>query len=248
MSLKTLLKPQLKKLLKQPIVLKIISFMIFVYTRMVGLTTRWQFGNRQQIDQILSQPLILVGWHSRATMLPFFWNKFTRKNLYALVSPHNDGQIIAHFLKFYGITPINGSTNEKAAQSAIEIMHLLKKQQTIFISPDGPRGPRMRMKKSPIYFASKSGLPIVFAHFSTSRSLFINKAWDKTLLPLPFSHGIFTLSQPLYIPADIDDTQIEHYRRQLENTANEISVICDKMVGLSPTLPADINETKNKRF
>lgn len=248
MSLKTFLKPKIKSFMKKTFIIKMISFFIFIYSRLIGLTTRWHIDNSSQIQKQLSQPSILVGWHARTVMLPFFWHKLANQKLNALVSPHQDGQLIAHFLKLYDINPISGSTNEKASQSALEIMRLLEKKQSIFISPDGPRGPRMRMKKSPIYFASKSGFPIIFATFSTSHALFFNKAWDKTLFPLPFGKGVFTLSKPLYIPSNINDEQLETYRLQLEDLANSINSSCDTQVGQIPVQPADPDEIKKKRY
>ncbi len=247
MSLKTFLKPKIKSLLKKTIIIKTISFFIFIYAQIVGLTSRWNIDNPQKNKELLKKPAILIGWHARAVMLPFFWRKFTDKPLNALVSPHQDGQIIANLLKLYDIRPIAGSTNEKASQSALEIMRILEKKESIFISPDGPRGPRMRMKKSPIYFASKSGFPIIFATFSTSHALFFNKAWDKTLFPLPFGKGIFTLSQPFYIPSDINEEQMESYRLQLENIANSANFFCDRQSGQIPIEPAAPDEIKKKR-
>lgn len=248
MSLKNFLKPKIKKLLKQPFIIKIVSFFIFIYAQFVGMTTRWKIENAKEIIEILSKPAILIGWHARVVMLPYFWCKYTyKKKLYALVSPHQDGQLITNFLKFYGIDTISGSTNQNANQSALEIMRLLKEGQNVCISPDGPIGPRMRMKKSPIYFASKTGLPIVFANYSTSRAKVVQKAWDKTMIALPFGHGVFMLSNPIHIPENLTDEQIEEYRLKVEEIANKISFACDIMVGRNPVEPASPDEKIKRR-
>lgn len=248
MSFATFLKPKIKKLLKHPLSIKAISLFMFMYAQFVGITTKWEIRKDINNNENVPQPSILVGWHSRAVMLPFFWHKLTDKKLYALVSPHQDGQLIANFLKFYDIDPISGSTNEQSVHGALEIMRLLENKQNIFISPDGPRGPRMRMKKSPVYFASKTGFPIVFACYSTSKAFLIEKAWDKTMVALPFGKGVFTLSQPFYVPADINDEQLEEYRLSLENIANEITNTCDTETGRPLVEPADCDEIKKKRF
>ncbi len=248
MSLKNFLKPKIKKLLKQPFIIKIVSFFIFIYAQFVGKTTRWKIEDAEKICDILSKPTILIGWHARVVMLPYFWRKFTsKKKLYALVSPHQDGQLITNFLKFYGIDTVSGSTNQNATQSAFEIMHLLNEKQSVCISPDGPIGPRMRMKKSPIYFASKTGLPIVFANYSASRARVAQRAWDKTMVVLPFGHGVFMLSNPIYIPENLTDEQIEEYRLKVEEIVNKISFACDIMVGRNPVEPASPDEKVKKR-
>lgn len=248
MPLGNFLKPKIKKLLKQPFVIKIVSFFMFIYAQTVGLTTRWKFEDSKKVKKTLNETAIFISWHSRVVMLPFFWRKFVNKKLYALVSPHQDGQLIANFLKFYGIDTVAGSTNQNATQSALEIMRLLKEKESICISPDGPIGPRMHMKKSPIYFASKSGTPIVFVSFSTSRAKLVEKAWDKTMIALPFGHGVFMASNPIYIPEDINDEQMEEYRLKLEEIANKISFACDIMAGRTPVAPASPDEkVKSKR-
>ena len=179
-------------------------------------------------------------------MLPYFWNKHIKTRLSALVSPHHDGQIIAHFLKRFDIKPINGSSNENSRQGALEMMRELLDGANIFISPDGPRGPRMRMKKSPIYFAQKSGKPIYCVCFSSNKAIVFEKAWDKTMITLPFGKGVIKISEPLYIPQDISEEEFEYYRKKLENIAIELSVNCDKDVGRTPCQPADMNDYKRK--
>ncbi len=242
------IKTTLKKILKGELAINILAFLIYVYSHIVALTTRWKIINPETCDFVIKNNVIIVGWHARAFMMPYFWRHHTDKELFALASPHQDGQIIAHLLKFFKIGVVSGSTNERAAQSALNIMHLLANKKDVFISPDGPRGPRMRMKKSPIYFASKSGLPVVFVTYSTSNAFIINKAWDKTFIALPFSQGRFALSNPLYIPADINDEEIENYRKQLEDLANELNFRCDTEVNREPILPAAPQEIKIKKY
>ena len=164
----------------------------------------------------------------------------------ALVSPHQDGQIIANLLKLSDITPVNGSSNENQRASALELMRALMEGYDLFISPDGPRGPRMRMKKSPIYYAQKTGKPIICACFSMDKALIMDRSWDKNMVPVPFSKGVFCLSEPLYVPSDLTDEQIEEYRLKLEEIANKQSEECDRLVGRTPIMPSDINNTKSK--
>lgn len=240
-------KDTIRKILKSTFIIKCLSFVICAYAVFAGKTTKWTLkGVDEFLKNTQNTNMIFIGWHSRATMMPYFWNRFIKKRLSALVSPHQDGQIIAHFLKRFGIKPINGSTNEKARQGALEMMRELMDGANIFISPDGPRGPRMRLKKSPIYFAQKSGKPIYCVSFSSSNAIMFEKAWDKTLITLPFGKGSFFVSEPIYIPNDLTDEEFEQYRKKVEDIAIQQSVECDKSVGRSPCYPADINDYKRK--
>jgi hypothetical protein len=248
MTAKLFFKTKIKKLLKTQAVIRTLSFLIFIYSKFVGLTCRWSISNIEEVQKALGDSnAVWVSWHAKATMMPFFWQKYFNRPMSALVSPHQDGQLIAHFLTWFHITPVNGSSNENPRQSALELMRAIKDGQDLYLSPDGPRGPRMRMKKSPIYYAQKTGKPVIFVSFSTDKALIIEKAWDKTMIALPFAKGYFALSKPLYIPAELTDEEFEEYRQKFEDMANELSVQCDTAVGRTPIMPADVNEIKFKR-
>ena len=248
--LKFRVKDRIKKILKSTFAIKCLSFFIYMYALFCGRTTKWELKGVEEFIKNNKSNAVLIGWHSRATMMPYFWKKHINKQmnarLSALVSPHQDGQIIAHFLRWFDINPVNGSTNERARQGALEMMRELMDGANLFISPDGPRGPRMRLKKSPIYFAQKSGKPIYCVCFSSNKALIFEKAWDKTMIVLPFAKGALFISEPIYVPAELTDEEFEQYRKKVEDIAIKQSMDCDKAVGRTPCLPADPNDYKRK--
>lgn len=247
MSVKSFCKPFFKKIMKSAPVIRSLAFMVFIYSKFAGGTCRWQMIGVDKTKEALKDTnAVFVGWHSRAAMMPFFQHKLIKRKMAALVSPHQDGQIIAHLLKWFHITPVNGSSNENPRQSALELMRALIEGYDLFISPDGPRGPRMRMKKSPVYYAQKTGKPIVCACFSMNKAMVISSSWDKTMVPLPFAKGVFSLSEPIYVPADLTDEQVEEYRLKLEEIANTQSEECDRLAGREPVMPADVNDIKHR--
>ena len=247
MSTKLFLKSKFKKIMKSKTVIVCVSCVIYLYSKLAGLTCRWKcVGVNETKEKIKDTNAIFVGWHSRATMMPFFQDKFLKRNMAALVSPHQDGQLIANLLKFYDITPINGSSNENQRQSALGLMRAILNGYDVFISPDGPRGPRMRMKKTPIYYAQKTGKPIVCVCYSNNPGLIISNAWDKTMVTLPFAKGVLSLTEPLYVPGNLIEEEFEQYRQKLEDIANAQSQECDRLVGRTPILPADMNDFKRK--
>ncbi|MBQ9235511.1 MAG: lysophospholipid acyltransferase family protein [Alphaproteobacteria bacterium] len=248
MTTKPWFKHKLKKLLKSAAVLKAAAFLMCWYSKLAGATTRWQIINPEVMEFARQNTAVWVGWHARTVMLPFFWRRLIKKELYALTSPHQDGQIIANFLKLFGIRTISGSTNENASSSALEITRTLSRGYDVFISPDGPRGPRMRMKKSPIYFASKTARPIIFVTFSTERAWVAEKAWDKTFIAQPFGKGVLAFSEPMFVPDDISEEEVEKYRQELEDKANALSMSCDEKMERKPIAPAATDEIKQKKY
>lgn len=59
--------------------------------------------------------------------------------------------------------------------------------QRVVITPDGPRGPRHRMKRGGALAAKELGLPLYFCKIEYRRARMLEKSWDKFEVPLPFS-------------------------------------------------------------
>lgn len=244
---KRLPKKAFRRLARTAFVTKLISALIYWYTLLVARTTRWQIKGVDEFYRTWEEhgSLILVGWHGRALMYPSFWNG--KKPLNALVSLHQDGQMIAGVLKKYGFGIIGGSTNGNARGAALDLMRSLLYNRAICIIPDGPRGPRMRLNMSPIYYAQKTGKPLFGITYSVDKAHIIQKAWDKMMIPFPFSRGICCVTEPVFIPADADEAQLENYRRNFENALNQLSINCDRLCGIEPILPAPEGTAKTKR-
>ena len=111
-------------------------------------------------------------------------------------------------------------------------MRELQRNRSITIIPDGPKGPNMHLSNSALYFAQKSGKPIIGITYSIKKSKIINQSWDKMLVPAPFSEGIITATEPFYIPNNIDEKEFENYRTQIEQCLTQLTWQIDKELGL----------------
>lgn len=79
-NLKKTLKKSLRRITKSDFVINLISSAIYWYARLVGKTTSWEVRG---IDNFYrewddNRGIILVAWHGRALMLPYFWNRKNR--------------------------------------------------------------------------------------------------------------------------------------------------------------------------
>lgn len=239
------IKNYIKKLTKSPAFTAFLGKVMYYYGLLVFKTTRWQIFGVNQFYPIWEKEksLILTIWHGRVLMIPYFWNG--NRPLNALVSPHNDGRIAASFLRKVGFGIIDGSSNNDAHAAARNLLHSLEKNEAIAIIPDGPRGPRMKMNESPLYFAKKSGKPVFGATYSIEHS-FIAKSWDAMLIPLPFCRGSLHVTKPYYIPADATKEDIEKYRQEIENELNMLTLKADKIFGLPKIEPGVAAKPKRK--
>jgi len=240
MPLRKKCKKLMRRLLQSRLVLALIGTLMYWYACLVGKTTRWQTKGIENLYKVWDKEksFIFIGWHGRAMMLPYFWNR--KRPMNALVSLHHDGRIIAGLLEKFGMGTIGGSSTENGKNAALELMRRLQKGEAIAIIPDGPKGPNMTLSRSALYYAQKTGKPIMGATYSIAGSKIIQKSWDKMMLPKPFSRGCYSATEAFYIPADANEQQLEEYRQKIENALNLLTWEADKAMGIPHIEPGSV--------
>jgi len=235
----------LKWIGRTQVVLHLLGWLAFAYTWLIGKTGKFEIHGQEEFARLIDENNggIFVAWHGRALMLPYFWRN--SRQMKALVSPHQDGRIIAYMLKKYHILSIDGSSDQRALSATMEILHELEKGTVVSLISDGPRGPRMRLHKSVIYFAQKSGKPIMGFTYSSEKAKVLTKVWDAMLLPKLFQKGVVYGTKPMFVPQNATDEEMEILRKQFEDELNELTFAADKKCGLPEILPTD--KTKEDR-
>ena len=208
-----------KKLLKNFFVQNILGFFTFLYIRAVNLTSSIQFENESIPKQFWNndKPFILAFWHSQLMMIGFSWKKNNNVNI--LASGHSDGRFGAIVGKYFNLNNIQTSEKNKSV-SLRSIFKLLNDNNYIGIPPDGPRGPKEIVSEGIIKIAKSSKVPIIPIGFWSSKN-FKLKSWDSFLITLPFSKCSFVWNKPLEIPYNIQENQIQHYQKLLQEKINQ---------------------------
>ncbi|MCP4392952.1 MAG: lysophospholipid acyltransferase family protein [Alphaproteobacteria bacterium] len=245
-----ILKLLIKKITSHPRFRMLIGWVLTDYIKLVYKTGRWEFVGYDNIETYFTdnKPMITSAWHGRLMMMPYAWKD--NENLHVLVSMHRDGQLIGDILKEFDMKIIDGSTSRGGARAVRKIIKLLREGFSIGLTPDGPRGPRMRMGNSLLYFARTSGAPVIPVAFS-AKWAFQLKSWDSFLFVLPFTKGVFVIGEPMEVPKWTDDEEMERLRGVFEERMNFITAEADRKMGRKPTKPADFplmsDEAKNNR-
>jgi lysophospholipid acyltransferase (LPLAT)-like uncharacterized protein len=166
-------------------------------------------------------PVIIALWHGRLALLHYL--RHGNRSLVALISGHRDGQLISKAGWYFDIRTVSGSSNRDSVRAVRELVLLAREGHSLFLTPDGPRGPRMRVNEGIIRIARMTQLPIVPATISTSRGVLM-QTWDRFLLPLPFSRIVIRWGEPLHIAHDDTDNgaraRLEMALTQLQNQAD----------------------------
>jgi lysophospholipid acyltransferase (LPLAT)-like uncharacterized protein len=141
-------------------------------------------------------PFIIAIWHGRLAMLHQL--RFGNRALVTLISSHRDGQLIRKGAWYYNIQSVTGSTTRGGMVAVKQLIRLARQGHNLCIMPDGPRGPRMRVKKGIIEIARLSGLPILPAAIATSGGKTLD-TWDRFLVPSPFSRIDVRWGAPFHV-------------------------------------------------
>ena len=224
----------IKKIERSAYTTAILGFLIYIYARLVGFTTRWQKRNMTATYQVWQQQkaIILIIWHGRTLLPCHFWHHKKQFPMSALVSPHRDGRMIAAVLRFFGIKVIDGSSNENAKGAALALMRELQNGHSITIIPDGPKGPNMKLSSSVLFYAQKTGLPIIGLTYGIKKAKLINKSWDHMLVPAPFSEGIVAATRPFFVADNLSAEELEQKKSEIETSLTQLTWNIDKELGL----------------
>jgi lysophospholipid acyltransferase (LPLAT)-like uncharacterized protein len=226
-----------RRLLASGPVQSLLAFLIALYIRIVGWTTRWQREGFEAPLALRAQrrPFILCFWHGRLAAMPHC--DPDRSDIAVLISGHRDGRLIARTVHRLGIGTIEGSSSRGAEAGLIESARHLRRGGMMAITPDGPRGPRMRAAAGAVKLAALSGAPIYPVSFATSR-LRVLGSWDRFLLPWPFGRGLIQIGNAITVASNADSAALEAARLELEQQLNHLSADCDRRMGHVPIEPA----------
>jgi hypothetical protein len=217
------------------------------YVHLIRATTRWTIV-REDIPQRLwdaGQPFILAFWHGRNLVMPMCWR--TSQQINMLASQHRDGDITENVLKRLGLKALRGSSanrdkgkTAKGGAAALRAMaRVIQAGESVGITPDGPRGPRMRASDGIGALARLTGVPVVASAVATSNRRLL-KTWDRMLVPLPFSRGTIVWGEPIYVARGGGAAALDEARLAIEAELNRVTHEADRLLGRKSPEPAPL--------
>lgn len=214
-----------------------LCWLVAQYIRLVWWTGRWRIENGHVPAAFWDEekPFILAFWHGRLLMVPEIWRDGVP--LSVLISQHRDGQLIARTVAPLGVGSIPGSSTRGGTQAVRTMLKMLRAGDCVGITPDGPKGPRMRATSGVVAVARLSGCPVIPMAYSARRHRRL-RSWDRFLVPLPFTRGVVLWGEPIAVPKDLDEAGIEEWRDRIERTLNAQAAEADRLAGVPPVPPS----------
>ena len=237
----------LKRFFKSKFVHDAACWLLASYIRFVHATSSWRIVNevapRAYWDN--NKPIIGAFWHGRLAMMPYGWRTKTMP-LNMLISNHRDGSIIADMITHFGVKSVRGSAGDKVkggnksskggVQAMLNMAKLAAAGEGLAITPDGPRGPRMRANAGIVALARLTGCPVFPIAVSVSNRRVLS-SWDKFIVPLPFSRGAFVIGDPIFVARNATEDACEQARVAIETEINRVTREADRIVGVKAIEP-----------
>jgi lysophospholipid acyltransferase (LPLAT)-like uncharacterized protein len=235
----------LKALLRSPPVQAVLAWLIATYMMLVRRTTRWTYVGLEHAEPIWrsGEGVVWCYWHSRILGAHSIWPRDVQPML-MLISLSPDGQFVAKAAQMVGRRVVRGSSAKKGkdkdsgALSAFrQMIAHARLHGCVGVTPDGPRGPRMRAQEGAVRVAQATGAPLLPSAYSVRGARYA-RSWDRFLIPPLFSDGVIVFGAPIR-PQRSDDPGA--VARALEEALTAVTQEADQRMGgplIAPAPPA----------
>ncbi len=175
---------------------------------------------------------LYCAWHDQILMIVFGGRP---KKMAGLVSGHQDGSYLAEAMKLVHITPVRGSSKRGGSRAMGELLKRARDYH-IAITPDGPRGPRRKMKTGIVFLASHSGRGIIPTACACRRGWRIRGNWTDMMIPWPFTEIYGCGGPPFFVPPGIERDELERYAERLEQEMQRLEALVMQMASSEQSL------------
>ncbi|MGM0788335.1 MAG: lysophospholipid acyltransferase family protein [Thermodesulfobacteriota bacterium] len=176
--------------------------------------------------------VVAGSWHRHAVFLFYFFRKLGPRGI--MISRSRDGELTARVAQHLGYTPVRGSSSKggmEALTAMVEYMKDKSEKRLCGTAVDGPKGPARKMKKGMAAVAKQSGSWFIPMACSGTRVITFSKAWDKTIIPKPFSRVVIDFGEPVRIPEDASEQEFDSICADLEDELNRLTDKVDRICG-----------------
>jgi lysophospholipid acyltransferase (LPLAT)-like uncharacterized protein len=177
---------------------------------LIGSTLRTTIEDRGGIiDHPEHPPVVIAFWHNRTALMAYFYERYCQERIaLTFISRSRDGQFMTDVAARFGIKAVRGSSSRHGTSAMLAAIRAANDQNIdLVITPDGPRGPRYKIRPGLIRLAQATRRPIVAVTYQLKwkRQL---KSWDRFHIPLPFSTCCLMTSEPIFVPKHASEEEL----------------------------------------
>lgn len=171
----------------------------------IALVVRgWIATLRVQKVGAVDAPSVLAFWHGDQLAL---LRARPQGPLIAPISASRDGRLQARIMARFGVADAPGSSSRGGLGAARALLRALRGGAVALVAVDGPRGPARIAKPGAAFLSRRAGVPLRPVGVAVRRGRRLRKAWDRFVLPLPFTRVVVVFGPPVAPDAAHDDLE-----------------------------------------
>ena len=196
--------------------IKLVLYSLWASCRVTRIEGEQTFDKLHQEGQ----PFITCYWHQNHLFCSWYMRRLIRKGMQIgfLVSPSVDGEIPAKIVKSWGAAEVvRGSKSRSGAQTLRDMYQIIVKRGiSLVTTSDGPRGPLHQFKVGDIVLSQFTQAPLVPVSYAANKYWQLNKAWDRFIIPKPFSRIVITVGEPQTVDKSLHTDDLEFFGKKME--------------------------------
>jgi lysophospholipid acyltransferase (LPLAT)-like uncharacterized protein len=206
---------------KERLMIRAADLAFFIAIKLIGATVKFEIDGWENWEAASRDGKIPIYtfWHDRVFLSTYFWQ---RRRIVVMTSRSFDGEYIARFIQRFGYGAARGSSSRGATGAVVEMVRLMRAGCPTAFTIDGPRGPRHVAKMGAVLLAKKTGNPVL-PFTITAEKFWTAKSWDRAQIAKPFTRARVHIAAPIFVPPDIDDTELEAKRDELQRALDELN-------------------------
>jgi len=166
--------------------------------RLWAATWRYDVRGWENVEaaRATGRPIVYMLWHSR--LLPLIHSR-RGEGTAILISRQRDGGYLTQLCEGWGYRVVRGSHRRGGAVGLLGLIRYLQKGGEVGTTPDGPRGPREKVKPGLLLAAQRSNALVVAMGARPSAAWWWVHTWDRFCIPRPFTTIEVHYSAPISV-------------------------------------------------
>lgn len=165
-----------------------------------------------------NKPFLLAHWHGDELVLLHLVKRY---KIATMTSTSKDGELMTWVINKLGGTSSRGSSTRGGSTALRGLIKLIKfGGYNSSVAVDGPKGPLHKVKPGIFEISRLTQTPIFWSGVSASKYHIFTKAWNKAILPFPFSRVTIQWHGPMPPITSEQDPKSADLAEKLESNLN----------------------------
>ena len=204
------------------------AWLIWLLTRLLLMTVRVTVMHSERLERVQQpgKPLLYAFWHGRQMTL---FKAKPEKRIAVMTSLSQDGQMQTKICQFFGLTVVRGSSSRGGLRGLLAMRSCLGRGLSVGVAVDGPKGPAYQAKPGILMLAKYCQTAVIPITVGLSRKWVLSRAWDRFVIPKPFSRATVGYGEPLIVPEQLDSSQLQALTEELSKRLNLLTQEVDSI-------------------